>query len=189
MVENIDRWCGKLIEEVDRRGELDNTLIVFSSDHGEMLGDHNRWTKRVPYDPSARVPFAVSGPGIRRGAATNALVSVMDLAATFLDYAGVPRPDDMDSLSIRRVLEGDAEHHRAQLLSGLGSWRMVWDGRYKLVTGFDPESSNPVQPDRPRTLLFDTDKDPLENTNLADELPEKVRQLARHIGRRSGAAA
>ncbi len=179
MVENIDRWCGKLIEEVEERGQLDNTLIVFSSDHGEMLGDHNRWAKRTPYDPSARVPLAVSGPGVRKGALTDALVSVMDLAATFLDYAGVKRPDAMDSLSIRPVIEGRAEHHRAQLLSGLGPWRMVWDGRYKLITGFDPDSPNPVEPERPRPLLFDTEKDPLENTNLAGEFPETVRQLAK----------
>jgi arylsulfatase A-like enzyme len=176
MVENIDRWCGKLLEEVERRGELDNTLIVFSSDHGEMLGDHNKWKKRVPYQPSVGVPFVVSGPGVKHGV-SESLVSVIDVAATSLDYAGVRRPDDMDSRSIRPVLEGNTNHHRAQLLSGLGTWRMVWDGRHKLITGFDPDS-NPEKAENPQTFLFDTVKDPLENTNLASEMPDKIRQIA-----------
>ncbi len=186
MIENIDRWLGRYLEELDRRGELENTLIVFSSDHGEMLGDHSRWAKSVPYHPSVSVPLVVAGPGIQQGVDSDALVSVMDLAATFLDYGGIARPDDMDSRSLRPVLEGRTAHHRQQVLSGLYGWRMVWDGRYKLITGFDPEAP-PAKPKKPKTLLFDLEEDPLENNNLARERPDKVRQLAAVI--RAGAAA
>jgi len=183
MVENIDRWLGTFLEEIDRRGEMDNTLIVYSSDHGEMLGDQNRWAKSLPYHPSVSVPLVVSGPGVQRGVETDALVTNMDLAATYLDYAGVRRPDDMDSRSLRPVLEGKAKHHRRQVLSGLYGWRMVWDGRYKLITGFDPDSPRPQEAKNPQVLLFDLENDPLENVNLAASRPEQVSRLQ---GRRNG---
>ena len=64
MIENIDHWLGVFLREIEKRGELDNTLVVFSSDHGEMLGDHNLWMKRQPYEPSVGVPLAVAGPGV-----------------------------------------------------------------------------------------------------------------------------
>lgn len=140
MVENIDRWVGIYIQELEKRGELDNTLIVYSSDHGEMLGDHDRWAKQVPYQPSLCVPFIWSGPGVQRGVVNEAAVTTLDLPATFLDYAGVPRPSDMDSLSLRHVLEGRTKKNRAYVSSGLNSWRLTFDGRYKLIRGFDPKS-------------------------------------------------
>lgn len=177
MVENIDRWTGIYLDEVERRGELDNTLIVFSSDHGEMLGDQNRWGKSVPYQPSVGVPLVVSGPGVRRGVRNDALVSTVDLAATYLDYAGVPRPDDMDSRSLRAILEGETDHHRRQVLSGLGDWRMVWDGRYKLITGFDPGAQDQGKAKNKRTLLFDLENDPLENKDLASSERDLVSRL------------
>src|SRR5690606_33603366 len=92
MCANLDAWVGRILEAVAERGELDNTLIVFSSDHGEMLGDHNRWRKRVPYQPSVGVPLIVAGLDVKQQPARGALASVMDLAATFLDYAGVAIP-------------------------------------------------------------------------------------------------
>ncbi len=174
MIENIDRWMGILLEEVRRRGEMENTLVVFSSDHGEMLGDHGRWGKSVPYQPSVGVPLVVAGPGVRH-AVSSALVSIVDLTATFLDYAGLPGPGDMDSRSLRPLLEGRATAHREYLLSGLEPWRMVWDGRYKLVESFGDEGR----------LLFDMEEDPLENRNIAAAAPEVVKRLAPLVERRT----
>ncbi len=165
MIENIDRWTGILLDEVRRRGELDNTLVVFSSDHGEMLGDYGRWGKHVPYQPSVGVPLVVAGPGVRQGVCP-ALASVTDLTATFLDYAGLPIPAEMDSRSLRPLLEGRTRSHREYLLSGLDPWRMAWDGRYKLVEGFGDGR-----------LLFDMEEDPLESRNIASTAPEVVKRL------------
>lgn len=186
MVENIDRLCGLLIDEVAARGELDNTLIIFSSDHGEMLGDHNRWSKLVPNEPSTGVPLIVAGPGIRSGIRTAAPASVMDIAATCLDAARLPVPSEMDSRSLMPLLSGSAESHREYLFSGLEPWRAVTDGQYKLIRGFDPsithyypEATRPVyattkgQP----PLLFDLAADPQENRNIADSAPGIVRRL------------
>ena len=187
MVENIDRWAGVFLDEVERRGELENTLVVYSSDHGEMLGDHNRWGKTLPYHASASVPMIVAGPGVGKGVVSDALVSHMDLAATYLDYAGVPRPADMDSRSMRPLLEGKTKAHREFVRSGLGSWRMIYDGRYKLVRGFDPSritkeksapdtSSGELPP-----LLFDLETDALENINIAEKAPNHVTRLSKFL--------
>jgi arylsulfatase A-like enzyme len=186
MCANLDAWVGRFLEEVEKRGELENTIVVFSSDHGEMLGDQNRWKKRVPYQASVGVPLIAAGPGVKAQGASDALVSVMDLAATFLDYAGVAIPADMDSRSLRPVLEGAQAEHREHLRSGLEPWRMVTDGRWKLVRGFDekiesyyPNDQTPVFGDMQQyTLLFDMDADPLENENLAEKHPEVVERLA-----------
>ncbi len=184
MVENIDRWVGRILDEVERRGELDNTLIVFSSDHGEMLGDHDLWKKRLPYHPSVGVPFTVAGPGVRQGHVSDALVSVMDIAATFVDFAGLDAPAEMDSRSLKPLLAGATETHRDVVLSGLDPWRMIYDGRYKLIRGFDPavgapNKNSPAYPAaaEPPPLLFDLTEDPLENSDLAAAAPEQVERL------------
>ena len=105
MCENIDRVIGLYLDKLAGKGELENTIVIFSSDHGEMLGDHGLWGKIVPYQPSASVPLIVSGPGVRQGTTSSALVSLIDLTASFLDYAGVLRPKDMDSRLLRSVVE------------------------------------------------------------------------------------
>ena len=169
MVENIDRWLGIYVEELRMRNELDNTLVLCSSDHGEMLGDHNLWAKNVPYQPSVGVPLIIAGPGVQKGFVSDALVSTMDLHATFLDFAGVPRPDDLDSLTLTPLLKGETDTHRQFVSSGLDEWRLVFDGHYKLIRGF-------VEP-----MLFDLENDPLENKNIAGSAPEVIEQLSRFI--------
>ena len=182
MIENIDRWTGVYLDTLERRGELDNTIIVYSSDHGEMLGDHGRWGKSVPFHPSANVPLYVAGPGMRQGHRTDALVSLMDLAATFLDYGGVETPPEMDSRTLRPVLEGKTDDHREYVLSGLHTWRMAWDGRHKYITGFG----------KGEDLAFDLVEDPREDRNLAASAPKdalRMREVLREEKARVGASA
>lgn len=181
MIENIDRWLGRYIEAIEQRGELDNTLVVYSSDHGEMLGDHNRWAKRVPYEASSAVPLAIAGPGIAPGRTLSGPVATLDLSATFLDYAGAPVPGDMDSISLRATLEGDAPS-RTHVTSGLAGWRMVTDGRYKLIRGFDPAVERVSVGDTSEMiLLFDLVEDPNESHNLSASRPDVVTHLQPHV--------
>lgn len=184
MIENIDRWTGTFIEELKRRSELDNTVIVYSSDHGEMLGDHDRWGKTHPYAASVGVPLVVAGPGIKRGIRSDALVSHIDIGATFLDLAGVAKPKEMESRSLRPLLEGKTSKHRDVLLSGLNHWRMAWDGRYKLITGYDLDAARPNKQEKPNLppILFDLESDPLENRNVAERAPEHVKRLRAALG-------
>ena len=184
MIENIDRWVGVFLEAVEKRGELANTVIAFSSDHGEMLGDHTRWGKNLPWQPSIGVPLMVAGPGVRQDVSSDALVSTMDLAATFLDYAGTRKPPEMDSRTLRPLLEGRASRHREYLRSGLGRWRLVMDGRYKLVTGFEAQAKRSEGGEQssagqsPPPMLFDLQNDPLENENVAADAAKQVKRLS-----------
>jgi arylsulfatase len=180
MVENIDRWMGVYLQEIAKRGELENTLVAYSSDHGEMLGDHGRWGKDVPYQPSVGVPLIVAGPGVKENVVSNAQLTTMDLAATFLDYGGVQRPRDMDSLSLRPLLEGRTHHHRDWASSGLERWRLSYNGRYKFIDGFGTsrnklhrKSYDPAS-DREPPLLFDMQKDPGENAPLVGHPPPRA---------------
>ena len=175
MIENIDRLVGLFIDAVRDRGELDNTLVVFSSDHGEMLGDHARWGKSIWYEPSIGVPLIISGPGVKKGIVSDALVSLHDLAATFVDYAGSRQMPGMDASSLRPVLEGDLEGHRDFVVTGLEQWCTVFDGRHKLVLG-DRIGGHGAGPQ-----LFDLEVDPREDSDIAAGRPDLVDSLRRHL--------
>jgi len=179
--EGIDEWVGWIIDEVDRRGELDNTIIVFFSDHGEMLGDHGRWQKTVWQEPSVNVPLVVAGPGIEQGKISDALVELIDVHATCLDLAGIDVPDDIDGQSFAPLLhDGKASEHRDVMISALGFWRMICDPRWKLVA-FDDDAPGAAG----ETWLYDLDNDPSELTNVADDHPDEVARLAKLLDEHS----
>ena len=173
MVENCDDWVGRYTEWLRQRGELDNTIFVYSSDHGEMLGDHGRWGKSIPYQASVGVPLVIAGPGIAEGVRTDAQVSLMDLASTFIDCSDRDVPAEMESRSLRALLESGKGGHRDYVRSALktgqaasGRFRMVQDQRYKLIDGFFEERT-----------LFDREADPLETENIAASRPAEVARL------------
>ena len=169
MIENIDRLTGSFVEKVKNRGEYDNTVIVYASDHGDMLGDHSKWGKGTWRDPAVRIPLIVRNPfSSYGGLRSNALVSLHDLTATFLDFAGCSQLDDMDSISLRPLLDGKCTEHREVLISEFGDWSLVFDGRYKLV--LDSKKEN---------LLFDLKTDPLEDHNIASKHPDIITKLSK----------
>jgi arylsulfatase A-like enzyme len=183
MITNIDRWLGLYEEELRKRGEFANTLIVFSSDHGEMLGDRDMWGKTKAYQASAGVPLVMAGPGIRGGLTTRTPVSLVDLTATFLDYGRTEPLDGMEGRSLRPVLAGRAESVRDYAFSGLYRWRVVYDGRYKLIARFGVQDhkkhrdgvidlGGPI-----RFELYDLDTDPFENKDVATDAPETLARL------------
>ena len=177
MLENIDPQMGRFLDLVRQRGELERTIVVYSSDHGEMLGDHGRWGKSIAYQPSVGVPLVLAGPGVQAGVASDALVSMHDLTATFLDVAGRPPLPGMDSRSLRPLLSGAAQRHRPHVRSGLGDWRMVSDGRHKLVRQ-TPEGAAGTPDGAPSMRLFDLQDDPWETRDLGARRPEEVARLA-----------
>lgn len=164
MVETIDHWIGVFLQALSSRGELDNTIVIYTSDHGEMLGDHSRWQKSVPHQPSIGIPLLLRGPGIRAGAVASGPTSLIDLAATALETAGTHVPHYMHSRSLWPVLSGHQSAHRQHVLSGLGEWRVVFDGRHKLVSNFEGHSS----------VLYDLVEDPAESHDLAPGQPDRV---------------
>ena len=169
MVANIDRWVGVFLEELRSRGELDNTLVIYSSDHGEMLGDHGAWGKGRAWQQSVGVPLIVAGLGVREGVVLDGPATTLDLTATFLDFAGLRTPERMESMTMRPLLEGRADHGREYVVSGLRDWRVVFDGRKKLV--IEPGARH----------LYDLEQDPEELTDLADSEQRTVERLMNAI--------
>jgi choline-sulfatase len=185
MVENIDRWLGRYVDKLRGRGDLEETLVVFASDHGEMLGDYGRWKKGVPHQPSVGVPMTVAGPGVE-SLRVDTPATVLDLHATFCDYAGLD-PGDVDSRSLRPVLGGQRSpaDHRDAVYSGYGAWRLAFDGRHKLVTGYDPDpdAEDGMAEHDPGAdpLLFDLTGDAPERHSAADDRPDVVADLRETI--------
>ncbi len=171
MITGIDTWVGRLIAQVTRRGELDNTWIIFSSDHGEMLGDHGRWHKGVAYEPSVHVPLIMAGPQAPPGRICPALIELMDLAPTLTELARLKSPAAWQARSFLAQLRGEVDRpHRAFQIAELHDWRMICDGRYKLI-------STREKPDQ----LFDLQADPCELTNIAAAHPQIVAGLTQQF--------
>lgn len=102
----VDENIGRLINYLKESGELDNTLIVYTSDQGFFLGEHGWFDKRFMYEECQRMPLIIRFPkSIRKGSRTDALSMNVDFAPTFLDYAGAPIPSDMQGKSLRPILE------------------------------------------------------------------------------------
>ncbi len=173
MIENIDRWLGVFVDKLKERGDYENTVIVYSSDHGEMLGDHSLWGKSFPYQASAGVPLCIAGPAIRQGLDSAAMVSLIDLTATLMDYGEAGELEYQDGQSLRPMLENVSDERRSYSRSALTYrrrlWRFVQDHRYKLVDGFGEE----------QVRLFDREADPNETENIASAKPGVVEQLSK----------
>jgi len=123
----IDALCKRILDHLAQTNQLDNTLVVFASDHGDLLGDHGRWAKSMPYEGSVRVPLILAGPGVPQGQTRDDLVELIDLGPPPLAAAHLPPPDHFDA----RPLPTHGGQPRDVTHSALGDWEMVTDGHYK----------------------------------------------------------
>jgi len=165
----IDDAIGRILAALDRRGEADRTIVVFASDHGELLGDHGLYTKSAPYESCLRVPLIVAGPGVEQGA-SDALVELLDVNATLCDLAGVPPLEHVDARSFAPVLRGTAREHRSEGVALLQRLRVIRTATYKLVQNVNAE-----------TELYDLAADPGEQRNIAPREPDRCRALAARL--------
>ena len=111
-IELLDHWVGQLMSALEEEGVLDRTVVVFTSDHGEMLGDHGFYTKHVPYESSIRVPLVVAEPGRQSGRRCDALVELIDLHASVCEWAGLTPTEGCDARSLCPLLAEDTVEHR-----------------------------------------------------------------------------
>ena len=175
----IDEKVGEIIDSLDRNGYLDNSIIIFTSDHGDCLTDHGQSQKWTMYEQITRVPMIVWAPG-RFGSAraVDALVQQMDLGPTILDWAGIEVPSDWEAQSLSEAFEpqGDfagrdfvyCEQVKDGVLTGCEFMTMVRDKSYKLVHFLD----------EPDGQLFDLNADPNELNNLWND-PAAAREKER----------
>ena len=158
---HLDFHVGRILDELKAQGRLEETLIVYTSDHGLAVGGmHGLMGKQNLYEHN-KPPLIIAGPGIAPGK-SDALVYLYDLFPTLCDYAGLAVPERVDGLSLLPVIQGEKKGVRDRLLGGYRDCqRMIRDARWKLIEYRAADGRH--------TQLFDLENDPDELSNLADE--------------------
>ena len=194
-IETLDDCMGEIIAALEDSGQLDDTIIVFTSDHGDNLGSHRQYGKQLPYEESISIPFIVRYPDkIKAGTKTDALLAPQDMMPTVLSLAGIPC-HEVDGKDISGAAMGrDRDMQDAVLImksvwlstnwitNGNGPWRGVRTKRYTYA-----RRSDSLKP----WMLFDNEADPQQMNNLVDdpayagllkELDEKTDELLEQAG-------
>lgn len=169
----VDEEIGKILDQLETEGLMEDTLIVFTSDHGELMGDHYRVQKSAFWRESLNVPLAIRHPNHLNAATNDSPVEITDITATILDVAGL---DSVESLSrswpafnnivpcqsLLPILSNEAEAIRDFAFSEFSNeWQCIVSQRFKYVRYLAYED-----PDDPAECLFDMDVDPAEQHNL-----------------------
>ncbi|MCB1491066.1 MAG: sulfatase-like hydrolase/transferase [Rhodobiaceae bacterium] len=172
----IDHQLRLVIGTLREQLLLDDTILLFTSDHGDMLGDHGLYAKRIMNRGSVSVPMLLmdtaAGGRARPGSVDTRLAAMQDIMPTLLDLAGIPCPDTCTGRSL--VSDPPRETLYCEALEGQAAMRMVTDGRWKLI--WYPAGNH--------LHLFDTESDPNETRNLADKAEYRP-----HVDRLSGVLA
>ena len=173
MIETADEHFGRVLRALEHAGQdLDDWIIVFTSDHGEMLGEHGVWTKVKFYEGSARVPLFIRAPKYFKGGRTvEQNVNLCDLFATLCDLAGIQPPSNLDSRSLVPLLRGEASNWDNETLSQFGEkCLMIKRDHLKYQYLYYYETEYPE-------VLFDLKRDPQERVNFIDD-PEYSAHVA-----------
>jgi len=162
MVSHLDHWIGQILEALESSGKAENTLIVFSGDHGLALGRHGLLGKQNLYEHSLRTPAIFVGPKVKEGVRFDTPIYLFDLFPTVLDYLDLPIPEDLDGKSLSNFLGGERRTVRPTMYAAyLDVQRMVRNERFKLIL-YSVRG-------RKRDQLFDLEKDPFERFDLGDK--------------------
>lgn len=172
---SLDRALRRLIQALDETGVADNTILVFTSDHGEMFGAHGRRAKNIFYEEAIRIPFLIRWPARLKPGVSDACFNSPDIMPTLLGLMGLPIPGAAEGSDLSGYLLGkSARTPEAAYLQGMGTtaawrdgseWRAVRDGRYTYAR-FRADGQE---------LLFDNRADPLQTKNLAGERAHRAR--------------
>jgi len=160
-ITQLDEWVGEILGSLEKTGQAENTVVIFTADHGEMLGEHGMWFKGCPYDCAARVPLVISGPGFEQKTIA-APVSHVDLAATILELAGLEPFPGLRGRSVMPLVRGTETGEDCWTYSELNNegnitgtfWVRKSDWKYVYFVDYPP-------------LLFNLKNDPGEFENLA----------------------
>lgn len=180
LTERVDEQIERVLNAIDANGLAENTLIVFSSDHGDMDASHRMEHKTAFYDEAARIPLLISGAGVNpQGVVDTRLTSNgLDLLPTFCDFAGIEPPEKLEGLSLRPLLEGRADTDWREVLpveSEMG--QMIISGQYKYMMHYDGKH---------REQLIDLLTDPGEMRNAINDpqqqpMLSELRQKFMHV--------
>jgi arylsulfatase A-like enzyme len=180
----VDTQVGRILAALKASGHYDNTLIVFTSDHGLAIGSHGLMGKQNLYDHSMHAPLIFAGPGVPKGQKTDAFCYLLDIYPTLGELAGVPAPQGNEGKSLVPVFTGKQEKIRDSIFTAYRDLqRAVRDERWKLI----------VYPKINKVQLFDLRNDPAERHDLATDKAhgaevERLTTLLKDWQKRSGDA-
>ncbi len=178
MISSQDAEMGRLLNTLEANGHLDNTIVIYTADHGLAVGQHGLFGKQNLYAHSIRVPSIFAGPGIPQGTTVDTLTYLYDVFPTVCDLTSVECPDTTEGVSLVPLMEGCVNQVRETVFAAYKDiHRTVSDGRWKLIRYYVSEETGRGTD---YLQLFDLEQDPWETNNLA-ELPEhadRIRSLA-----------
>ncbi len=157
----IDAEVGRLLDALDATGQADRTIVVFTADHGDMLGDRGLFQKGVAYEAAMRIPLIVAGPEAARGALSDALVELPDVGETILGLAGVRAGPDVDARSFAHLLAEPSASHRTDQVCLEEAYSALRTETHKLIVTHSQGEE-----------LYDLVEDPWETRNVAHEQQE-----------------
>jgi choline-sulfatase len=195
--EFMDHNAGVVLSALERSGQADRTLVIYTGDHGYMLGQHGRFEKHCSYEPAVRAPLFLRWPGkIKANQSSTALVEFVDIVPTVLQACGVKIPDSIQGKSLLPLLEGRTDKHREQVVVEYSENEeaMIRTERFKLVytTGKRKRQDGYTtgKPLPARTVrLYDLKTDAEEQTDLSGKAEQAARvkdltkRLAEHMKR------
>ncbi len=161
IITHMDREIGRILKALKQSGRADDTYVVFTADHGLAVGQHGLMGKQNPYDHSIRMPFMISGPGIRKGVSVDEKIYMQSVYPTTCELAGLKVPDTVDYSSIAPLVHGQKGAHGEDLIfnSYILTQRLVRTDRFKLIH----------YPKIGRNQLFDLKNDPRETKDLIND--------------------
>ncbi|GHB60613.1 choline-sulfatase [Persicitalea jodogahamensis] len=161
IISHLDAQIGKILDDLEAKGLLENTYIFFAADHGLAVGMHGLLGKQSMYDHSLRTPLLMAGPGVPAGKTVTQDVYYQDIMPTTLELAGIAKPGFVEFKSLLPLAKGTQKGKSYEAVYGayVNLQRMVRQDGFKLI----------VYPKANKFLLFDLKKDPEEMNNLADQ--------------------
>ena len=177
-VSYIDAQLGKLLDALESKGVLDNTVIVLWGDHGYHLGDHTEWNKHSNFEQATRIPFMFAGPGVAKDKMVDNPVNLVDLFPTVFELAHVKQSAQTEGKSLVPLLDSDPsttidqDYAFHQYARGKRMGYSVRTDRYRLTEWFDDDYRSTQNYDGSKliaTELYDYEKDPLETVNWAKD--------------------
>ncbi len=167
LITHLDEQVGRIVKSIKASPHADNTIIIYTADHGLAMGSHGLLGKQNIYEQSMSSPLIINGPSIPTGQ-SNSFTYIHDLYATVCDLAGIQTPAGVTSQNLLPVIKGEKKELRESLfLPFQDNQRAINDGKWKLH----------IYPQINHQLLFNLESDPDETTNLAESNPEKIKQL------------
>ena len=167
LISFMDNCVGRVLGALENSGQIDETLVIYISDHGDMMGDHGFWAKSVMYEASVGIPMVISGPGVEAGQRISTGVSLLDISATLLDVFDIKSKESSNHNQSLLKVAGSKDNSDRTIFSeyhdggsSTGTYMVRWgDWKYIHYVGLPPQ-------------LFNLETDPLECNDLSSHTDE-----------------